>query len=1642
MLKREITRERLDEFKVQDWGDRRRQDLQALPEALNTLGLTLLGLDDTPYQEVEAKLQRISHLPTEERAQLFQAVFPQIDDYVCQAYDLLLTLPCQRGYYRRAFRSSNPSHHNDARQGLLRSLVRMTQGYEQPLNWYAAWAAYLSYGADDLGYVFAAAINQGDAVGEEVFEILCDSARGEHEIGAMGRHVVRGLLVAQRPEGWQLIENMLVAAQRQEGLRQAILETIDEAHPQAFQQLLRVILEQNLVRFSATIRAADVWLGLRWDVDQRRWVQRSLEQLLNLLENPQQRQLTLSGDDPHQVYLALWLLAFENMESAIAPAVTLLQNERAEIRFVAAYLLRQLAIPEAQVEIAPALADPNLRVAVEAFWALRYTTAELGNRLFEDLEDFLKRFPKPETEMETLVWPWMTASLSQSEIGDQLVKNLEHRSPQRLIPYLPIMDSWAKVQTSKRLVALQPWDDLTRQAVFTLLRDRSSYVREGILSHLKHQRYTPSEAEAETLEILLTRKAADLRRGVLSLLLQQEKEAVLTSAQRLLKAKKTEQRLAGLELLRQFQQAERGDSRPLAEQYAQQYPQRTTSEQELLDQILTDQKEIPSLDDALGLAPVSQRTQPVCPQIPTHPIPLISEAAQGVLKSLDELIEDHRTETIRVVRYNETREELLGNAHWFPEPDLQLSLTENLANLPLAEVWQTWLQNRPSELRDPDGLELLRALAPFASRDGYFYYYSYRFKGFQDTLPDWVSRLLGQWFVAIDQLQYPFVGSLLKWLVLLEPPAQIVDALLNAAQFTLTTVLNAAMSPAYDWRSTGLITWLDLARSHHQHYPDTWTKAQIQHLWLLLRWLDEPESDLLPRWRLAEESSRYSCSYQQVETGGFIRRCRPDLREVMAAFAMGGATAADVCEQLLGVRDLANSFTDLRILTQRKPHPLLKTYPGLAEIVDRCRDRILEIELSRGDLPTAATEPALSLRSISGIPTLIKLLQNLGNTKLVRGWASDSQSKASVFSHLMRVSFPTEADTPQAFAEQVKAAQISQQLLVELAMYAPQWCCYVEQALRWKGLTEGVWWFHAHTRDDAWHVDSDIRELWAAQIAELTTLSSSDLIDGAVDVAWFGRVNKRLSVEQWVTLNEAAKYAAGGGGHKRAQLFAEAMTGQTDRSALIKRIQEKRYQDAVRSLGLLPLAKGSKKRQADLLERYQVIQEFLRTSRKFGSQRQASEKLAARIGMENLARTAGYPDPQRLEWAMEGVAIADLAQGSIQVVVDAVTVSLSLNNVGEPQVISTKNGKPLKNIPTALKKNPDIKQLQERKQDITRQGSRMRQSLEQAMCRGDEFTGAELKQLLTHPILRPILESLVFIDLDTDVCGYPKDDRLYSHDSRSIPITAQMCLRIAHPVDLATSGSWHLWQQYCFTQEKIQPFKQVFRELYVPTLAEQQADGNGSSRYAGHQVNPRQALALLGNRGWVTHPEEGVRRTFHDENLLVWIDFEEGWYTPTEVESFTLNQICFADRKDYKTLSLEAVPPRIFSEVMRDLDLVVSVAHQGGVDPEASASTVEMRSALLRETSRLLKMENIRLQKPYALIEGQLGNYTLHLGSGTVHRQPGGSLCIVPVHSQHRGRLFLPFADDDPKTAEVISKTLLLAKDHTIQDPTILEQLL
>jgi thiol-disulfide isomerase/thioredoxin len=465
------------------------------------------------------------------------------------------------------------------------------------------------------------------------------------------------------------------------------------------------------------------------------------------------------------------------------------------------------------------------------------------------------------------------------------------------------------------------------------------------------------------------------------------------------------------------------------------------------------------------------------------------------------------------------------------------------------------------------------------------------------------------------------------------------------------------------------------------------------------------------------------------------------------------------------------------------------------------------------------------------------------------------------------------------------------------------------------------------------------------------------------------------------------------------------------------------------------------------LKRYQLTNKFLKESKQFGSQRQTSEALAVRIGLENLARTAGFLDPIRLTWAMETKETGEIIAKAKPLTFDKITISLVIDAQGKTHLAVEKADKKLKSVPAKYRNNSAVKQLLEHKKTLTNQYSRARRSLEYAMNRGDEFSLKEIQMLSQHPVVSPMLKNLVLVVASENglKMGFPDTtwQQLISPHNESYPLAKDDKIRIAHCVDLDSGGDWSEYQHECFVNKRVQPFKQIFRELYLIT-EDEKAEKSVSRRYAGHQVQPTKTVALLKTRGWRVDYEDyetGLQKVFHQENFVATIYAMADWFTPADVEAPTLETVQFLDRKTWKKIAFEKINARLFSEVMRDIDLVVSVAHAGGVDPEASHSTVEMRSVLINETAKLLGFNNLQLQKNHAILTGEIGNYSVHLSSGVVHRQPGGYISILPVHSSHRGRIFLPFADDDPKTAEIISKILLLVNDKEIKDPTILQQL-
>jgi hypothetical protein len=1504
--------------------------------------------------------------------------------------------------------------------GDLRRLIGQVGPFDRDPVWLAAWGNYLAPQActdPAVGPLLAAAIDGGGPTGDRVLQTLIEVGNGEHPVGVMGRHVVTALLRADRPDGWEYVERLLLAAQRQEGLRQVILEAIDEARPAAFDRMLTLIAEHNLVRFAATVRAVGVWLGLPEDVTEIPKVADRVGQLRRYRSDPDARWEALAAGGPWAAYVALCALAMTDVHDALGSADVVLRRPERDLRAAAVRFLAAVGLSPANARLAATCADEDLAVATLAAGALDMNLAPADT--FDRLEVLAGRLPARARYVEGVGVETGSVKLARVEVVTRMLRALGSRPPSVMLPWTADMDANARWQYVS-LLGKQP-GQLTpelRDVVITMVGDRSSHVRQSAVKVAEQLGVTAADALA--LEPLLSRGASDLRRAVIALLARQGPAGALASVERLWASGDASRRDAATEVL-----ASLGASNPAAREAAARMVAAGVSERhgELLA-TLTGQGQV--VDPGLGLYEPARRAR-------LRPVGRANrsfggEPARRTVAALDDLVERHRDTQLRLTTWQGSREVLLADATWLPSPFFggyrpPGDEDEDASGLVLPEVFRFWWADRPAELRART-LDALHAYAAAATATT-----SRPHQPWEQTMAErngWWARLLAdQVGGSVGVLRHPtIVAHVLSWLILDDVSAETVDESLAATEDALAAVPSKLIDdtppatgtgpgtmagiarPNMDWRNSfGNLSWLRVVYGLFARQPELFGTEHVRRWFNLARLLDEPRP-------------------------GSRRRPVPS-GLLLAAHRAGVASDDDIYDALLNTRFLDE-------MTRRRRDNLELRHPGAVVLADRLRDRIVEVERSRGDIATPASHLAHRVASVSGAELALELLARLGRAALQRGYISGNEGREAVYSHLLRVSYPCSTDTGARVAAIAGGYRLRDEALVELALFAPQWSVLVEEALGWDGLADAVWWFHAHTKDEQWSVSPEVHEAWAAQTAERTGLSGADRVAGAVDVAWFTRCYAALGPKRWKTVHAAAKLASGGNGHRRAQLFAEAMLGEVDETALVTRITAKRHQDSVRALGLLPLPAERAEAHEAVQRRYAVMRELERGSSKFGSQRQSSEGTAVRIGVENLARSAGYADPQRFVWATEAAESADLAAGPVSVTADDVRATLAVDEEGVATFSIARNGRALSAVPAALRKHPGVVGLRERKTALVRQASRARASLEAAMVRQERFSLTDLTDLANHPIVGPMLRLLVFID-DNGATMRPAGAAWASSPGEIATPAGE--LRLVHPVDLIGSREWTAWQEQLFLGERRQPFKQVFRELYVLTDAER-ATAPLSHRYEGHQIQPRQALALFGRRGWVHDRETGdLSRVFHDYDLVARVTFLDGFGTPAEVELPTVRAVGFTRRSSYVAEALDTVPPVVFSETMRDLDLVVSVAHAGGVDPEASASTVEMRAALLRELTRALELGNVREVGSHVVIEGTLGEYSVHLGSGLVHRRPGGAVCIIPVNSQRRGRLFLPFADDDPKTAEVVSKVLLLANDHQIKDPTILEQL-
>ena len=478
-------------------------------------------------------------------------------------------------------------------------------------------------------------------------------------------------------------------------------------------------------------------------------------------------------------------------------------------------------------------------------------------------------------------------------------------------------------------------------------------------------------------------------------------------------------------------------------------------------------------------------------------------------------------------------------------------------------------------------------------------------------------------------------------------------------------------------------------------------------------------------------------------------------------------------------------------------------------------------------------------------------------------------------------------------------------------------------------------------------------------------------------------------------------------------------------------------QAAVRAMGAFPLAGDE-----TVADRYRQLQWSLKQASKFGPERRADHTLCVRAAMEHLAQVGGYSDATRMEFALDADLAAEATAPDLGWDVGAYRLALAVEG-GDAAIVVSRQGKPLKSIPQAVRADPAYGQAREVQERLRGQARRLRSGLlEPLVTEGTAVTAADLAVLLRLPAGRAMIPALVWRTA-AGVTGLAEGDEdgrvlLRTLDGTAAPVTDD--LYAAHPWDLFAAGTLSAWQKTVVGRRIVQPVRQVFRELYLLTPAEEES-GTYSCRFAGHRVGGARASRLLASRSWrmpYGYGDDHATKAFGAFQAR--LDFDEMGHYLGEDDAVT-GRVSF--REGVGTVPLAAVPPTVLSEAMRDVNLVVSVAALGAADRPSSTATVAARGALLAALAEDLGLASVTVDGTFARVRGTRAEYRVHLGSGSIHIEPGGYLCVVPdsAAAAAGGPVFLPFADEDVMTSAILSKVLLLTADDRISDPTITAQI-
>lgn len=1572
----------------------------------------------------------------------------------------------------RSFHTDRLSAHIQSFVGLLAGYVRMYYFDNSLLEMTAAPDDFqkLNYRLD---IQIALAIREGD---KTVIDGVRDAIYGDNSGVRLNGDIIRGVIRSGDEALVGDLLNLLKTAGLQEGLRQQILEAADIGGAKTFARIVGFCAENDLFRFSSAIRALCVWTGFGIENTRPNISKRLGNVAAEVLMSEAARKEHLASDDLSEVWMALWGYGCYDLDDTYSIVNGFVCGNDRRRRLLAWYFIYNSDSADYKMRMAcahlderdpevlawltnclaqtsqyssPYLFHPAQKAAANM---LLPTKREDRRELFDRLSELLPVIGEKKKVFAGVPFDFVSVTLSADPVVGCMMSLAGYEMDTKLTSRLPSLYPYMNSDRRQVLIEyfLHPSTNASDREVLTrLLDDRSPFVKEKAVGAMKKLELSADELDG--IAASLKSKSSSYRAAAIAALREQPESSLKPLLHRMLSSKEEFKIQAAIDLVSELKDGKAGFAGEFrSELLALKTSGLSTQTEILLKKLLPDEEKVEySRENGFGLydpKAVKAYFDSVRAEYPAVPFdekairaiyPSKSEF-NALIRRVDAVFEKHADYEYEVENpWDGSKAKVLfgdgDNMFRMPAGSGCRSINDRGARLGMFPFHEEFREAFGDHVKDPVKMTGLYAVSQSFEGDYYpdeFEYEAWFNKLFSKELVPCYSRswrsdamdaLLGRG--ASGAVRSAEAMMLMQLLPNELDPHPVFEKAFEIYRAVAEHIGEENLSREY--RSSH--GWHSMIRFPTQR-PDMPVNCRDLGIW----------RQLISRLELGDEdfAGWFKYEYRLESIAGVDPEEGLTADDIFRAYDMGLVPKEAIYARLL--REEIETPHMLSMLTGGRGYgsergELFEKHPEAKQIIGAVVDRIADVEEKRGELPTELTHHAAALGALYGSEHFVNLLAALGRENFFRGYEFlYSTDKRAVLSCLLKRCRPTESDTPEKLRALIDKTDISEKRLAEAVMYCPQWAGIAERMLGWAGLKSAVWFFHAH-------INEDFSAEKETEVALFSPISPERFMDGAFDKDWFLASYNALGEKRFMTLYKSAKYiTAGSNNHKRSQLYSDAALGKLDINELEREIAEKRNQERLRCYPLIPIAEGDSR---EALRRYEFIQRFAKESKQFGAQRRESEKKAVRVALENLAVTTGVMDVTRLMWRMETQKTDQLKPLMAPHPIGEFTARLEIDDEGEASVVTEKAGKALKTVPKAIAKDETFLELKQSAKELKEQKRRSKESLERAMTERTEFLRDELVSMLSNPVLAPMIRKLVwlsngrlgFVDISNG------EIKLIDVNGEILPCGEK--LMIAHPHDMLCEGVWHDFMRVLYDRKLVQPFKQVFRELY-PITADEKAERTLSRRYAGYQVEPKRTLALLKGRGWTVDYEEGLQRVFYRENLVVRLFALADWFSPAEVEAPTLETISFFNRRTGEGVPLEEVPPVLFSEVMRDIDLVVSIAYAGGVDPETSMSAVEIRIALAEELTRLLKLQNVRFIGSHARIEGKLANWSVHMGSGIVHAEGKGMIPIIPVHSQARGRVFLPFADDDPKTAEIMSKIILLSEDTKIRDPEILNLIL